>query len=290
MTVGEIRAYASDLLRGNWLIMMVGYVLSLVTWTLVTQIITAIIGGQTIFSFVEPILEGWSGFEISYLIFPVLGIVLFILADMLHMSYRWFGLDLVDYKKEHLEVKNIFQGFLSGRGKKLFELVVIRFVLVFLWSLLFILPGIWKAYSYSQAANILKDQPELSSKEVLKQSEEKMKGRIGKYMLIQLTYAPWYIIPIALYILFIVNNLDEIAIGIEMGPEGVELIYGMLFAVLLMLGLLLILFSLYVEPKKMVTKQVFYRRIFSPETDETYDEFEKKLLKDQGLLQKHNRR
>lgn len=287
MSFGEIRKYASDLLRGNWLIMMVGYVLCLVTWTIVTQIIGTTIGTQIIFSIFEPFLEGWTGFKIHYLIFPVLVLLLFILADLLHISYRWFGLELVDYKKERVKVNHIFQVFRRSQFMKVLSLVIVRSLIILLWSLLFLFPGIWKAYNYSQAPNILKDNPEISIAEALKQSEKLMQNKWWTYILIQLSFALWYIIPIVLYALFIFNNLDEIAVGIDMGQEGIELIFGMLFGVFFILGLLLIFFSLFVEPRKMISKQIFYRELTSPPRNEKdYDDFEQKLLKKQGLLKR----
>lgn len=281
MTVGEIRVQASALLKGNWLIMMVGFVLTLVSWTIVTQILFALIGTENIFAPFQ-LIDGWNGWDHRYGLFIVVAVFLFILADLLHMSYRWFGLDLVDYKKEKLEVKNIFQGLHSKNRKRFIQFVLVRACMIFLWSLLFILPGIWKAYMYSQALNILKDNPTITSMDALKQSEEMMKGNVLKYVLIQVSFAPWYVIPIGLYVLFIVNNLEEIAIGAEMGQEMLEIIFGMLFSVLFMLGIVLIVFALFVEPRKMVSKQVFYRSL--TQTDqEKYDEFEQELLKKQGV-------
>ena len=54
--------------------------------------------------------------------------------------------------------------------------------LVFAWSLLLIVPGIIKSIAYSQVLFILKDNPELSIKEAIKESEAMMKGHILEYL------------------------------------------------------------------------------------------------------------
>lgn len=281
MTIAMLRARASSVMKGNRLILMVGYVLSLVSWTLVAQVFITIFGFDRVFSLIDLFFEGWTGFQWTYVLFPILLIILFVLGDMLHMSYRWFGLDLL--KGRSLEVKGAFQGFHTPMSGRLLSLVLLRGVIVFGWTLLFIIPGIWKAYMYSQAANCLKDDPALSPMEALNRSEELMKGNGWKYALMQVIFAPWYAGPILVFAFFLWSNYAEITGGVEMGPEGEELIFGILLAILLILGLVLVLFSLYVEPHKMMTKQAFYEFISTPKDKETYDDFEKELLERQGV-------
>ena len=67
-----------------------------------------------------------------------------------------------------------------------------------LWSLLFIIPGIYKALTYSLAPYIVADNPEITGKEALKKSEEMMKGHIGRLLGI------WGIFVLAIYLIFIV--------------------------------------------------------------------------------------
>ncbi|GAA0358822.1 DUF975 family protein [Alkalibacterium iburiense] len=282
MTIGILKEIAKAKLRGKRLLATVGFVLALVIWTTVAQIYITVFGFETVFSIIEIAFTGFTGFRASYLLLPVLLILLFLLGDMLHMSYRWFGLDLVE-DKENVELKDVFQGFFKDNRTKLFSLIVVRALIVLAWSLLLIIPGIWKAYLYSQAANNLKKDKSLSPMEALKQSEEQMKGNILKYVLLQLTFAPWYIVPIGLFVFFIWTNTYEIQVGLEMGAEGTELILGVVLAILFIVGVVLLLFALYVEPYKMTSKQVFYEEMNKPNDESPYDEFEQELLKKQGL-------
>lgn len=281
MTIGMLRGHASSEMKGSRLILTVGYVLSLVSWTVTAQIFITLFGFDRVFSIIDLFFDGWSGFQWTYLLLPVLLIILFLLGDMLHMSYRWFGLDLLDGKE--LEVKKVFQGFQNGQAIRLFSLVALRGLIVLAWTLLFIIPGIWKAYLYSQAANCLKEDKTLTAMGALNKSEELMKGNSYKYAILQSVFAPWYVVPIGLFAFFVWSNLSELDAGLEMGQEEAELIFGVVLALMLMIGLVIVLFSLYVEPYKMVSKQVFYQFIAHPADKDPYDDFEKELMDRQGL-------
>lgn len=67
-------------------------------------------------------------------------------------------------------------------------------VKVFLWSLLFIVPGIIKAISLALTPYLLYDEPELSIKDTLKKSEDMMRGFKGKFFLLVLTFIGWQIV------------------------------------------------------------------------------------------------
>lgn len=284
MTIGMLKGRASTVMKGNRLILMVGFVLSLIAWTLTAQVFINIFGMDRVFSFIDLFYEGTEALQWTVILLPLLMILLFLLGDMLHMSYRWFGLDLLNGKS--LELKGVFQGFLTENRKKLLSLVALRGLIVLGWSLLFILPGIWKAYLYSQAANCLKDTPSLSSMEALNQSEELMKGNSWKYALLQLLFSPWYLVPIGVFSFFLWSNISGLEVGPGMADGSIELVFSLIVALLLMLGILLLIFALYVEPFKMMTKQAFYEYIAHPDDEETYDDFEKELLKRQGLDRK----
>ena len=64
----------------------------------------------------------------------------------------------------------------------------------FLWSLLLIVPGIIKAYAYSQAFYILADNKKMSAKEILAKSEKMMKGHKWELFVLQLSFLGWAIL------------------------------------------------------------------------------------------------
>ena len=288
MSIAMIKGMAKTHMRGKRLLMTVGYILLLTLWVMAGQILIGVLQLPSPFDFMEAALDGRLGMNAVTLLFPVLLILLFILGDMMHMSYRWFGLDTLAGKS--VEIKDVFQGFQKDNLKRLLSLVTLRFVIVLGWSLLFVLPGIWKAYLYSQAPNLMKQDKSLTAREALTKSEEVMKGNGWKYALVQVTFAPWYAVPALLFVYFVWSNRWEIEVAFETGTESAELIFGLIIAVFFMVVLLLFLFSLYVEPVKMMTKQVFYNVLMNHKKSDEYDDYEEVLLERQGLNSKRNSR
>ena len=70
------------------------------------------------------------------------------------------------------------------------------YINVFLWSILLIIPGIIKAYSYSLVTYILADNPNISSKDALKLSEDMMHGHKLELFLLQISFSGWQILSI----------------------------------------------------------------------------------------------
>ncbi len=65
---------------------------------------------------------------------------------------------------------------------------------IFLWSLLFVIPGIIKTYSYSMCFYIKNDNPEKDWKECLNESQIMMYGHRWQLFLLDLSFIGWYIV------------------------------------------------------------------------------------------------
>ena len=65
---------------------------------------------------------------------------------------------------------------------------------VFLWSLLLIIPGIIKAFAYSQAMYIIAENPEMNAMDALKRSEEMMKGHKMEMFVLGLSFIGWILL------------------------------------------------------------------------------------------------
>lgn len=61
----------------------------------------------------------------------------------------------------------------------------------FLWSLLFVIPGIVKTYSYALTPYILAKYPEVQAKEALKHSMKIMDGKKAELFVLQLSFIGW---------------------------------------------------------------------------------------------------
>ncbi len=91
-----------------------------------------------------------------------------------------------------------FETILDGKDQFERNLIygLIQTLFIFLWSLLFIIPGIIKAYSYAMTHFIAKDNPELTAKEVLDTSERLMKGNKWRLFVLKFSFIGWNLLAI----------------------------------------------------------------------------------------------
>ena len=95
-------------------------------------------------------------------------------------------------KREDVSVGDVFKGF-NITGKAVW-LSIITWVYTFLWSLLFIIPGIIKTFSYSMAPFILADNSNLTASEALSESIRIMDGHKFDLFVLQLSFFWWYLL------------------------------------------------------------------------------------------------
>ena len=67
-------------------------------------------------------------------------------------------------------------------------------VFVFLWSLLFVIPGIIKTFSYAMTPYILEEHPELTANEAIDHSRAMMKGHKFDLFWLYLSFIGWGIL------------------------------------------------------------------------------------------------
>lgn len=69
-----------------------------------------------------------------------------------------------------------------------------RDLFIWLWSLLFVIPGVIKSYAYRMVPYIMAENPNLSYKEVLAKSEEMMNGQKWNTFILDLSFIGWGIL------------------------------------------------------------------------------------------------
>lgn len=84
-------------------------------------------------------------------------------------------------------------GYTEAWGKSIL-LSFLTWIFTILWSFLFVIPGIIKAYSYRMAFFILADNPELSANEALQKSKEMMKGHKLDLFVLDLSFIWWFLL------------------------------------------------------------------------------------------------
>jgi uncharacterized membrane protein len=83
----------------------------------------------------------------------------------------------------------IFDGF-NFFGKAL-GAYLLRTLYIFLWSLLLVIPGMIKAYSYSMTFFILADNPSMGINEAITHSRELMDGNKGRLLCLYVRFIGW---------------------------------------------------------------------------------------------------
>ena len=87
--------------------------------------------------------------------------------------------------------KDVTIGFAPNDVQKYLITSLLAIMWIFLYSLLLIIPGIIKAYEYSQILYVALDKPNLSPKEILAESSRIMNGNKANLFLLQLSFIGW---------------------------------------------------------------------------------------------------
>lgn len=69
--------------------------------------------------------------------------------------------------------------------------MVLRDVFIFLWSLLFLIPGVIKHYSYRMVPYILADDPEIGAMDAITLSRQMMDGHKWNTFVLDLSFLGW---------------------------------------------------------------------------------------------------
>lgn len=76
----------------------------------------------------------------------------------------------------------------------MWAVTILSGIYIILWMFLLIIPGIIKAYSYSMAPYIVKDNPEIGADAAIRESMKMMKGYKMKLFLLDLSFIGWAIL------------------------------------------------------------------------------------------------
>lgn len=128
-----------------------------------------------------------SNVTVSFNPADVLGLVHLIIGGVIQLGYCKFLLKQHDGRNpEFNDVFSEFDRFGDG-----FAQHILRTLYVFLWSLLFIIPGIMKSFSYAMTPYIMAENPGMKAKEAIARSEEMMDGYKADLFMLHLTFIGW---------------------------------------------------------------------------------------------------
>ena len=151
----ELKTLAKESLKGNWGIA---------------------IGAMLIYALISYAL-GATGIGSIFLGFIVVG---------------YYAVNLKLIRTKTAKIEDLFSGcknFVTN-----FLAYLLMEIFTFLWSLLFIIPGIVKSIAYSMTPYILNDHPEMSATEAITESRKMMNGHKMEYFLLQLSFLGWIIL------------------------------------------------------------------------------------------------
>lgn len=107
-------------------------------------------------------------------------------------------------------------------------LSILTGIFVFLWSMLFFIPGIIAAYRYRLALYLLIDNPQMSALECIRESKRLMKGRKWELFVLDLSFIGWSLLTIIPFVSIWVLPYTEVTyanyylavIGLEHGGSA----------------------------------------------------------------------
>lgn len=89
---------------------------------------------------------------------------------------------------------NVGYAFRKGQYLKVVKTSFVQNLYIFFWSLLFIIPGIIKSYSYALVPYILSENPTISTKKAIEISRKTMNGEKWNLFVLKISFILWYIL------------------------------------------------------------------------------------------------
>lgn len=96
---------------------------------------------------------------------------------------------LKQHDRQERDYKDLFSHF-NNYGSALC-LSLTEGILIFLWSLLLVFPGIIAGYRYAMAPFIMAENPELTATQAITLSKQMMKGNKGRLFCLELSFIGW---------------------------------------------------------------------------------------------------
>lgn len=135
-------------------------------------------------------LKGKTGQAIGAMILMAILSAIPFCSPAMMAGYAKYNLKLV--RKEETSATDVTQGF-NVFGKALWLQIIMVFF-IYLWMMLFIIPGMVKAFAYSLSFYFLAENPTMTAREALSASKNLMQGKKGNLFYLYLTFIGWGIL------------------------------------------------------------------------------------------------
>lgn len=153
----------------------------------------------------DPYYYGFEYDTLALTLISLAGLLLYAGLLPVLIGYNWVMLETVRGKS--MSLGNVLTPFRHRYGKHLLATLLVMLFQV-LWSLLLLVPGIVKYFSYAFTFFILRDEPELSITEAITKSRTLMRGRKWEAFKLMLPFIPLFLVGLTFYI-----SIESVILG-----------------------------------------------------------------------------
>ncbi|HFU7088312.1 TPA: DUF975 family protein [Bacillus cereus] len=177
--ISDLKGEALDSLEGKWGLA--------VGATLLISVLIMAFNFIIDFSFIQAF--SWEDTKNS----TIVDIITTFMVGPLTLGGYYLALHII--REKDARIGHIFRWFTEGsKFIKSFLLYIVVNIYIFLWCLLFIIPGIIKSFSYAMTYFIINDHPEYSINQAITESRRMMDGHKMEYFILCLSFIGWFIL------------------------------------------------------------------------------------------------
>ena len=140
-------------------------------------------------------LTQWGIWMIVLAVVLVIGLIAVIFSvfvgNILEVGGRRF---YIENLYSHPGAGRLGYGFTCGYYWNIVKVMFLRQLFIFLWSLLFVIPGIIKAYEYYMVPDLLAEYPDMTWSEASARSREMMRGNKWNTFILEISFWPWVLL------------------------------------------------------------------------------------------------
>ena len=206
MTTATLKENAKQILAKTYWMSLVAYIIQSTIVGAVTGTISSLTTGFTIFAEIGTIFsfsEGNPGLSPlyfgGYTLGSILGTVLNIAITIFGANVLSVGLNLFLINSRNTlkpELMDLFKPFNKKTYMNTVVVMLMQQLYIFLWSLLFIVPGIIKALEYFMVPFIAAENPSISYQRALEISSNTMNGEKGFLFELYLSFIGWVLLAV----------------------------------------------------------------------------------------------
>lgn len=192
----DFRQIAREALRGRWPIaILTGFIASLLGAGIATNVSGASSSSDwnsmfQEFQSTELFVKLQAVFGLALVVFGIWAIVCIVISGAAKLGYASFNLKLIDGRT--VSLSDLFSKFdRLGAG---FCMNFLMGLYTFLWTLLFVIPGIIKQYSYAMTPYILAEHPGWTANEAITESRRLMDGNKWRLFCLELSFIGWVLL------------------------------------------------------------------------------------------------